>query len=338
MTVDYDALEKRVSEMEAKAKEIVERRNALKVATEVRSQRKDLFYNTKLNIKGLNTMETRNISAELLEKRAVTLSSTGSVIADSELVRLVKSSHKVLSNAKFYYGANGTIIPVQAAAASAPSAQAEADFATQIGITNNLAMTAISLTPAEDVAGLAITDYALRLSAVDEGQLLQIFAEAFGDKWDAAIQAELKKATNVAAANKITAAASGYAAWADVLPLASKLRAKSGNFKLYMTAEQRTALEREQATGYDFAAEELYKTGKIKGLEVVELDVADSTTAGDVLIFASDLSKNYAVGLAQDVMVEYVPTMHAGKCYKGTAFIDHKFINASNNWCIVAHA
>lgn len=336
--IDYEAIEKRVSAIETQAREIVERRNALKVANEVRSQREDLYYNTKLNVKGLNTMETRNISAELLEKRAVTLSSTGSVVADSELVKLVKSNHKVLSNVKFYYGANGTIIPVQAAAASSPASKAESDFANVIGITNTLSMTSISLTPAEDVAGLAITDYALRLSAVDEGQLLQIFAEAFGDKWDAAIQAELRDDDNVASANQITAAASGYATWADILPLASKLRAKNGNFKLYMTAEQRTALEREQATGYDFAAEELYKTGKIKGLEVVELDVADSTTAGDVLIFASDLSKNYAFGLAQDVNVEYVPTMHAGKCYKGTAFIDHKVINPANNWCIVAHA
>ena len=120
--------------------------------------------------------------------------------------------------------------------------------------------------------------------------------------------------------------------------MASKLRAKNGTFKLYMTPEQRMALERERTTGYDFYAEQLVRESKIKGLEVVELDVADSTTAGDVLIFASDLSKNYAFGLAQDVMVEYVPTMHAGKCYKGTAFIDHKFLQIANNWAIIAHA
>ena len=335
--MNYEDLERRVQAIEVRAQKVVEKRNALKVAQEIRSNREQDYYNNNGKpSQRINNMETRNISQELLEKRAVTLSSTGTIVTDSELVRLVKNSHKVLNAVKFYYGKNGWVIPVQAAAPSAPSAQD--DDLDDVSNSNDLALSTINLTPAEDIAGLAITDYNLQLSVITEAELLAIFAEAFGDKWEAAIQAELRKATNVADANKVTAAAAGHAAWADVIPMAARLKAKNGAFKLYMTPEQRMALEQERTTGYDFYAKELVERGTIKGLEVVELDVADATTAGGVLIFASDLSKNYAVGLAQDVMVEAIPSMKSGKQYKGSAFIDHKFIQKANNWCIIAHA
>ena len=338
MSIDYKELEKRVSDIETRAKDILEKRKALKLANEIRSNRENVYYNTKLNTKVNTIMEERNISKELLERRAVTLSGTGTTVTDSELVKLVKNTHKVLGDVKFYYGANGTVIPVQASLPSVPSSKAESDFTNAISNANTLALTTISLTPSEDVAGLALTDYNLRMSAISESELISIFAEAFGDKWDSAIQDELVDASNVDSANKVTAAAAGYATWADIIPLAIKLRGKNGTFKFYMTAEQEEALEQKRETDYDFYAEELIRKGTIKGIEVVILDKNGSTTAGNVLVFATDLKKNYAFGLAQDVVVEEVPSMYAGKQYKGSAFIDHKFICNKNNYCIVAHS
>ena len=141
MSIDYKELEKRVSDIETRAKDILEKRKALKLANEIRSNRENVYYNTKLNTKVNTIMEERNISKELLERRAVTLSGTGTTVTDSELVKLVKNTHKVLGDVKFYYGANGTVIPVQASLPSVPSSKAESDFTNAIsnnGVTNTI--------------------------------------------------------------------------------------------------------------------------------------------------------------------------------------------------------
>ena len=51
MSIDYKELEKRVSDIETRAKDILEKRKALKLANEIRSNRENVYYNTKLNTK-----------------------------------------------------------------------------------------------------------------------------------------------------------------------------------------------------------------------------------------------------------------------------------------------
>ena len=83
-----DWLEK-IDALEERQSELVKAEAEARQSQEKKEERKASFY--KNNIKGNHMADTdiKNIGAELLEKRNVTLSSTGNINTDSDLVKLV---------------------------------------------------------------------------------------------------------------------------------------------------------------------------------------------------------------------------------------------------------
>lgn len=333
-----DSLEKRQSELAAAEAEA-------RQSQEKKEERKASFY--KNNIKGNHMADTdiKNIGAELLEKRNVTLSSTGNINTDSDLVKLVKADRRMLGKVKFYTGRDAsTVIPVVATNASAPVGAEEGGSG--LTRTNALAMTTKTLTPSADYSILPITDYALKFSVVDEGQFMGLFAEAFGDKWDSEISSSsntgkckgIFSAAATDAANKTTTA-SGYPTLKEVYEFAGKVKKLVGNFELYTSTEVVTALITQDTKDYNFIKEELAKNGTIRGLRVVETNYTTTGGSGEVIMVASDLAKNYAVGLAQDVEIKrFEEVDDLNTYYRGTAYLAGDVISPKNNFALVCGA
>ena len=343
--VTLDEVLNKIKEIEERQSELAKAEAEARQSQEKKEERKASFY--KNNIKGNYMADTdiKNIGAELLEKRNVTLSSTGNINTDSELVKLVKADRRMLGKVKFYTGRDqSTVIPVVATNASAPVGASEG--ATGLTRTNALAMTTKTLTPSADYSILPITDYALKFSVVDEGQFMGLFAEAFGDKWDSEISSSsisgkckgIFSAGATDSDNKTTTA-SGYPKLQEVYEFAGKVKKLVGNFELYTSTEVVSALMAEATNDYNFIKEELAKNGTIRGLKVVETNYTTTGVTGEIVMVASDLAKNYAIGLAQDVEIKaFEEVDDLNKYYRGVAYIQGDVIQPKNNFALVCGA
>lgn len=333
-----------LAEKNTKAAEVLAKREEEVRAREMDCAKREAALSDRNPAHVASEVETRDVGKELLQKRAVTLSSTGSVNTDSQLVKLVKNQRKVLGRCKFYYGRDmSTVIPVMAAAPSDPAVQTEGS--TGITFTQGMALTAKTLTPQNDFALLPVTDYALKFSKVSEADLLAVFAEGFGDKWDGLISGAtnggvcegLFQGGAVASANRTKTSATGFATLQEMYAFAGKVKKKNGNFAIYTTTEQVSALMAEATNDYSFIKKEIAEKGTIRGIEIVETVFTGTGSTGEFLAVASDLGRNYAIGLAQDVEIKGFEAADSNVVtYKGTAYIKGDIISDKNNFALVS--
>jgi len=109
--ISLDEVLNKIKEIEERQSELAKAEAEARQSQEKKEERKASFY--KNNIKGNHMADTdiKNIGAELLEKRNVTLSSTGNINTDSDLVKLVKADRRMLGKVKFYTGLDLTKHP-----------------------------------------------------------------------------------------------------------------------------------------------------------------------------------------------------------------------------------
>lgn len=336
----------------AKAKEIEVRQNEiLKAEAEVREQkekkeeRNNSFYKNNIRGNSMENIEKRNVGAELLEKRAVVVGNTGKINQETDLVHLVKNKRDLLGKVRFYQGKDkNTVIPVVGVGPSVPVGVTEGQ--TGISYTQTLALSTETVTPAADFALLPITDYMLKFSVVDEGELVSIFAESFGDKWNAEIGSNTNTGrckgifhTSAVDSANTTTTASGYPTLQEMYEFAGDIKKLDANYELYTSTEVVSALMAEQTNDYNFIKEELAQKGTIRGLKVVETVFTSTGAQGEMVVVASDLSKNYAIGLPYDVEIKSFEEKDSMETvYKGVAYVDGKVIQPKNNFGIVCGA
>lgn len=293
-------------------------------------------------------MEKENILVDgIMEKRAVQLSGTGIQETVPELIKLVKNRNVAAGKARYFRGPRtGFVVPLVAANPAAPTKQAEG--ATSISVDATAALSYKNIAPVTYMSILPITWEMAKYSVVSEAEILDLLAESFSDVIEssmlsASASGDIKgvfSTSAVASGNKTTAAAAGYATLADVYAFAGKLKGKTGNYEMWMSVEQMTALMSENSSDYNFVKEEIARQGSIRGIKVNESNnIAASTTAGDTLVLGTDLGSNYGIVWADDLEIRPVVNYNSSLTYyQGLQGLAGDVINAANNFALVAHS
>lgn len=293
-------------------------------------------------------MEKENILVDgIMEKRAVQLSGTGIQETVPELIKLVKNRNVAAGKARYFRGPRtGFVVPLVAANPAAPTKQSEG--ATSISVDSTAALSYKNIAPVTYMSILPITWEMAKYSVVSEAEILDLLAESFSDVIEtsmlsASASGDIKgifSTSAVASGNKTTAAASGYAKLADVYAFAGKLKGKTGNYEMWMSVEQMTALMSENSADYNFVKEEIARQGSIRGIKVNESNnITGSTTAGDTLVLGTDLGSNYGIVWADDLEIRPVVNYNSSLTYyQGLQGLAGDVINNANNFALVAHA
>lgn len=293
-------------------------------------------------------MEKENILVDgIMEKRAVQLSGTGIQETVPELIKLVKNRNVAAGKARYFRGPRtGFVVPLVAANPAAPTKQSEG--ATNVSVDATAALSYKNIAPVTYMSILPITWEMAKYSVVSEAEILDLLAESFSDVIEssmlsASASGDIKgvfSTSAVASGNKTTAAAAGYATLADVYAFAGKLKGKTGNYEMWMSVEQMTALMSENSADYNFVKEEIARQGSIRGIKVNESNnIAASTTAGDTLVLGTDLGSNYGIVWADDLEIRPVVNYNSSLTYyQGLQGLAGDVINAANNFALVAKA
>lgn len=291
--------------------------------------------------------EWRGLADAIKEKRSIQVSGTGIVETVPELIKLVKNRNVAAGQAKYFRGPRtGFTIPLVAALPAAPAKVAEG--ATNVSVDATAALGNKSIAPVTYMSILPVTWEQAKYSVVSEAEILQLLADSFSDTIEANIlsasaSGDIKgifASGSVASANKTTCAAAGYASLADVYAFAGKLKGRTGNFEMWMSVEQMTALMSESTSDYNFVKEEIAHKGTIRGVKVNESNnIAASTTAGATLVLGTDLGSNYGIVWADDLEIRPVVSYNSSLTYyQGLQGLAGDVINNANNFALVAHS
>ena len=291
--------------------------------------------------------EWRGLADAIMEKRAIQVSGTGIVETVPELIKLVKNRNVAAGQARYFRGPRtGFTIPLVSAYPAAPTKQSEG--ATSISVDSTAALSYKSLAPVTYMSILPVTWEQAKYSVVSEAEILQLLADSFSDTIEANIlsasaSGDIKgifASGSVASGNKTTCAAAGYASLADVYAFAGKLKGRTGNFEMWMSVEQMTALMSESTSDYNFVKEEIAHKGTIRGVKVNESNnIAASTTAGATLVLGTDLGSNYGIVWADDLEIRPVVNYNSSMTYyQGLQGLAGDVINNANNFALVAHS
>lgn len=291
--------------------------------------------------------EWRGLADAIMEKRAIQVSGTGIVETVPELIKLVKNRNVAAGQARYFRGPRtGFTIPLVSAYPAAPTKQNEG--ATSVSVDSTAALSYKSLAPVTYMSILPVTWEQAKYSVVSEAEILQLLADSFSDTIEqnllsASASGDIKgifASASVASGNKTTCAAAGYATLADVYAFAGKLKGRTGNFEMWMSVEQMTALMSESTSDYNFVKEEIAHKGTIRGVKVNESNnIAASTTAGASLVVGIDLGSNYGIVWADDLEIRPVVNYNSSMTYyQGLQGLAGDVINNANNFALVAHS
>lgn len=250
----------------------------------------------------------------------VTLQNTYSKICDQELIRLVADELKVLPFTR-WKNTNAAVykMPIQSQLASTPSSKAESGFSTPISISNNLTIGTKDFTLSEHVTGLTVTDYARILSGLPEEEIINLIRYRFFEKID---QDFLNVIMDPDSYTSTTEASGDFVTFSD-LDDAIKMAGRKGreHFVIYATHEQVAALEAEGS----IQSKVLYSDGTIGQIPVIEVE-----NDYELPLVLVD-TRNLAVASEVDPSIDDVPSMLAGRKFKGTWFYDFGMLSDAYN-------
>lgn len=243
--------------------------------------------------------------AEKMQKRTpVSLNGTGLVLTLRELVKAAAQKKEILNRPRYFYGPNGsTVIPVWASHATAAFVD-EGGTATA----QSKALGKTTLTPAQAMCSLPVTQMTLDLSAVDlEAELPEIFGEAFGT-----LMAE-GMVTGDGTTNKMTglfaASATAYSkalTIANLAGLAVVLRDKDFERPcIVMSPTVYNAFLADESTDKttELYKETLIRDKTIEGVEVVLTGYAPTAvTATSKIAIGCDFA-NYAIAIGGELKI-----------------------------------
>lgn len=291
--------------------------------------------------------QLREIGKAMMEKRAITLSGTGSVLVVNELFKVLMTRNDFLSKFRYFQGPNSnTVIPVLNPRPARPARVAE-------GVTNassdsTAALTATELKPETYFSELPVSFETLRYSAADiESQLPSIFAEAFADAMAHQILNGRGKTTyyefsglftQVPAGNQIACAASGAPTIVDLVKLALTMKDKTMvNPAIFISPTLYAGITTASVSGYDVYRNELIMNRTIEGVEVIVTGHCPSATTANAIVAVGTDLKNVAIGVAADLVIEPIKAKGDTNTYfQAVMGMDGKPIIADNTYGLKA--
>ena len=256
----------------------------------------------------------RDVMTAMTEKRAITLSGTGSVVVMNELAKVLANNTDILTGTRVFYGPNAnTVIPVLNPRPAYPARQAEG--ASSIASDSTAALGVTELKPETYVAILPVSFEALKYSAANlESELLTVIAEAYREKMAEMMVVGRDKATyyeflgifnSAPEANQIQTAAEGAPTMKDLVTLALTMRNKVMTAPvIVMNPALYAGITAADVKGYDVYKNELIMNKTIEGVRIELCGKAPvDTTQGKTVAVGFD-KKNYAIGIASDLTIE----------------------------------
>jgi HK97 family phage major capsid protein len=257
-----------------------------------------------------STMEA--VAKAMTEKRAITISSNGAINQVKEIIKELQQKTEVLNRVRYFTGPNAsTNIPVFSPLPAVPGAYAEGS--TAVTADTQAVLGTKSLTPHSFVSLLPVTAEALLLNSVDvESELSTVFADVFAQAFHNQVITGSGTGLNfggiftgIPSANQITLGAAGMPTIANLVELALKLKDFSDSAVIVMNPSIYAGALADSTTGVaDLYKEELIRSKRIEGVEVILTGAAPSATAtGNTVAVGGDLSR-YAVALASEIQIE----------------------------------
>lgn len=290
------------------------------------------------------TMEVRDIINSMKEKRAITLNGTGSINFVPEVVKDAQIKRPLLGMARTFYGRDAqTNISIFSPTLAKPGKQVEG--ADGIAADSQATLGSISVAPHSYVSILPVTHEALLMSSADiESELPSIFADAFAD----AMYRDMVKGTGLddemtgifadsSYANKIACEEAGAPKMRDLVNLALELQDYADNALIVMNPKVYSAITATADASDAAYKEELIRNKTIEGVKVVLTSAAPATAdSGKAYAVGLDM-KNYALAIAQDVVIEPLKKVGDTKTYyQATMFLNGRVIHSKNVWALTA--
>lgn len=372
--MDLNELEKRVLEVEAKAKEAEEKRaleakeaEEKRKAAEAEAEKRNAFY--KGNHKMSNNTENRawaDFAKAMIEQRALSITNqggtvdgtdTGRIAQINDLWDLVKQKEKLLEKVSYFYGPNfETQIPVLEVRPATPTQVGEGWSGNSPSATKNTNVAVKKISPITHVGILPITHECARLSFVGlEERIPQLLSESFRTAMCNMLFAGIFDKDNIFGGtaalsyvdtHKIETAAANAVSLADLDKLALEvLDTDSAEPVIVMNPDIYSALASSDPQGYQFLLEELVRNKTVEGIPVVLSGKApkfygtsSTLEAGDVAVFAGDL-KNFAFGIAEEITIEPIRQLgDSNVYYQAIGGFNGIMVQPKNVWALVKKA
>lgn len=247
----------------------------------------------------------REIAEKMQKRTPVALNGTGTVLTLKELVKAATNKFDILDRAKYFYGPNGsTIIPIWASHATAAFVDEGGSATAQ---SKSIGKT--TLTPAQAMSSLPVTQMTLDLSAVDlENELPEIFGEAFG-----ALMAT-GMLTGDGSTNKMTGlfTASGVTAYTKAITVANLagmaltlMTKKYANPAIIMSPTVYNAFLADTSTDETtkLYKEDLIRNKSIEGVKVILTGFAPTAVSATSIIATGCDLNNYAIGVGGELKI-----------------------------------
>ena len=291
--------------------------------------------------------QVREIVKAMQEKRAIVLNGAGAVEVVGALFKVFKNRTDILDGLRYFYGPDAaTVIPVLSARPARPSRVAE-------GVTNaspdsTAAISPTELKPETYFSELPVSFETLRYLPVDlEGQLAEIFGDAFADAMANQVVNGRGKTTyyefsglftSVPSGNQIACAVAGAPTIVDLVKLALKMKEKvmvTPTIEISSTffASATTAT----VQGYDVYRNELIQNGTILGVKVEISGYAPTSTSANALVAVGFDKGDYAVGIATNLTIRPInKTGDTNTYFQAIMGMDGKPICAANTYALKA--
>lgn len=302
--MDKDKIEN-IDEKISKVEQMINEQKEIRSAKELENKKEKAFMD-KPEVENRKS-NFADIAQAMKEKRAVTLSGTGTVNTVRELVKLMTAKTEILNKVRYFYGANkNTVIPVWGTAASRPAPVTEGG---NISSSNGNLGTQ-TLVPYAYATSFNVSQETLDLSAIDfEAELQGILADAYAD----AIAYQIFNGNGsggnftglsaMTGAKKIETAVVSTMTLADLANLALSLADKTDAGCIFLSPAVYSAFIADTTDSHKVYREDLIREKKIENVPVFITSYAPATMAGgDVVAFGADF-RNYAVAVAGDLRI-----------------------------------
>lgn len=289
--------------------------------------------------------ELRDVANALIEKRAITLSSTGTTKVVSTIFEEASAKVPLLSMVSTFYGRDAaTNIPVWTASGD-PALTAEGE--TSVSADSTAALSVTSITPKAYVSVLPISYDAMALGPANlEAKLPSLFAKAYAKvmvkgmltgSGSSGNMTGLFTADVIPSGNQVEADTADTLAMADLVELALKCADYADDGVIIMNPAIYSAFMADETAGIDVYKESLARDKMIEGVKVVLTSYAPSAhTAGDVVAVAGNMA-DYAIGIASEINVEHLKKVGEALTYvQAVQYFSGKPASAANFFALVA--
>lgn len=295
-----------IDEKIAKMEQMVKEQKEIRSAKENESKKeKAMMDKPELENRKSNFAE---IAQAMKEKRAVTISGTGTVNTVRELVKIMTPKTEILNKVRYFYGANkNTVIPVWATSATRPAPTSEGgSINASAGNLDNE-----KLIPVAFATSFKVSQETLDLSAVDfEAELQGILADAFADAIAYQIfngngsNGNFKGLESMTQCEVINFAGETQTL-ADLANLALSMADKTDNGVIFMKPAEYAKFVADTTDAHKVYREDLIRSKMIEGVPVIVSSYAPANVS-----YGADFA-NYAVGVAGDLRI--TPKENAGE-------------------------